>query len=430
VALGAGRDFAGRRHLVRIGKRETGGRVIEYTVGPDRDGVTSGACWSADRELCRHVVGNIAAEGLRTGPGRLVATHAIRRTQRVIVVDVAGDAGRRRGRHVRAGEREACRGVVERGDVGPGNGVVAGRAIGSREGRARGRVRRVIGLLPGGQVAAGIAAVGRRDLQVVIAVDVAGGAEHVGMAVGESEAGGTVVEYAVCPSGDGVASGTSRSRGRESCRDVIGNVAAEGLCAVPGGQVATHAIGGTQGVIVVDVTGGAGRRRGGHVRAGEREARWGMVERGDIGPGNGVVAGRAIGSREGRAWGRVRRVIGLLPGSQVATGIAAVGRRDLQVVVIVDVARSARNVGMAIGQQETSGAVIESGSRPRDRVVAAGTIGNGEGRPGFGVRGVVRLLPSAEVAAGVAAIGGRDLQVVVIVDVARSARKVGVSIGQ
>jgi hypothetical protein len=65
--------------------------------------------------------------------------------------------------------------------------------------------------------------------------------------------------------------------------------------------MAGHALGRAQGVIIVDVAGSAGRGRRGHVRAGQCEARRGMVERGDVGPGDGVVAGGAIRSREGRA---------------------------------------------------------------------------------------------------------------------------------
>jgi hypothetical protein len=49
------------------------------------------------------VIGNIAAKGLGTGPRGLVATHAIGRGKRVVIVDVAGDARRRSRRHVRAG---------------------------------------------------------------------------------------------------------------------------------------------------------------------------------------------------------------------------------------------------------------------------------------------------------------------------------------
>ena len=124
------------------------------------------------------------------------------------------------------------------------------------------------------------------------------------------------------------------------------------------------------------------------------------------------------------------RIVRLLPGSQVASGIAAIGGSNRQVVIIVDVAGDARNVGVAIGQQKARDAVIEGDIGPRRGVVTIGTVGSGKTRAGFGVRRIVGLLPSGEVAAGIAAIGGSDRKVVIIVDVAGSARKVGVAVGQ
>lgn len=60
-----------------------------------------------------------------------------------------------------------------------------------------------IGLLPGGEMAARRATSRRRNLKVVVAIDVAGGAGHVGMAVRQGEPGGRVVENGVVPT-DGV----------------------------------------------------------------------------------------------------------------------------------------------------------------------------------------------------------------------------------
>jgi hypothetical protein len=51
------------------------------------------------------------------------------------------------------------------GVIGPGDGVVARGAIGSGEGCPSGGMRRVIRLLPGGQVAAGITAIGWLNVQ-------------------------------------------------------------------------------------------------------------------------------------------------------------------------------------------------------------------------------------------------------------------------
>ena len=99
------------------------------------------------------------------------------------------------------------------------------------------------GLLPGSQVATGVATIGGSDLEGVIIVDVAGSAKHVGVAVGEREANGSVVEFAIGPGGDGMASGASRGCGGETRADVVGDVAAECLRLVPIGRMAGHALG-------------------------------------------------------------------------------------------------------------------------------------------------------------------------------------------
>ena len=56
--------------------------------------------------------------------------------------------------------------------------------------------------------------------------------------------------------------------------------------------------------------------------------------------------------------------VGLLPGRQMASGISAIGRRDRQIVVIVDMAERAGHVRVAIGQQESGRAVVELGVHP------------------------------------------------------------------
>jgi len=88
------------------------------------------------------------------------------------------------------------------------------------------------------------------------------------------------------------------------------------------------------------------------------------------------VAGAAIGHRKQWSGCGVRRGVGALPaaakvGVQVAAGISAIGRRDSQCIIIVDVAGSAGLIGVAIRQRETGGAVIESLSQPTDIVVAS-----------------------------------------------------------
>lgn len=51
-----------------------------------------------------------------------------------------------------------------------------------------------------------------------------------------------------------------------------------------------------------------------------------MIERRNVGPRNGVVASGTIRDGKRRAGTGVRRIIGLLPGGQVAAGVAAIRR--------------------------------------------------------------------------------------------------------
>ena len=62
----------------------------------------------------------------------------------------------------------------------------------------------------------------------------------------------------------------------------------------------------------------------------------------------------------------------------MAAGVSAIGRRDLQSVIVVDVAGAARNANMLILQRETGGAVIEGGSVPAGWSVAIGAICRGK----------------------------------------------------
>jgi len=142
------------------------------------------------------------------------------------------------------------------------------------------------------------------------------------------------------------------------------------------------------------------------------------------------MAPGAVGGAESGAGTGVNRVVGLLPGGEVAISIATIGGRDLQIVIVVDVAGRAGNVRVTLGELEAGGAVVESRGIPAHGVVAVRAIGDGERGACGGMRGIVGLLPGGEVAASVAAIRGGDLQVVVIVDVARGAGEVGVAVGQ
>ena len=74
--------------------------------------------------------------------------------------------------------------------------------------------------------------------------------------------------------------------------------------------------------------------------------------------------------------------IRLLPGAEVATRGAASRRRDLKVVVVVDVAGGARHVGVAVRQRESCGGVIKNSVVPTGGVVALRAIRGGEGSAG------------------------------------------------
>ena len=130
--------------------------MIESGVGPSGGVVTLGA--ERSREAGGDVIGDVSPESLRAGPGRLVAAVAIGicRSEIVIVVDVALSA--------RRGGMSACQGktsgsVVEGSRIGPGNRVVTGRTVCGSKGGACGGMRGIVGLLPGGEVTARVAAI-------------------------------------------------------------------------------------------------------------------------------------------------------------------------------------------------------------------------------------------------------------------------------
>jgi hypothetical protein len=110
--------------------------------------------------------------------------------------------------------------------------------------------------------------------------------------------------------------------------------------------MAAHAIRGAKGVIVVDVALSAGS---GQVRANQSKAGGGVIERSHIGPGNRIVALRAISHRKRCSGGRMHRIVRLLPRGEVATGVTAIGRGDLQSVIVINVAARAGHIGVAVG---------------------------------------------------------------------------------
>jgi len=123
-----------------------------------------------------------------------------------------------------------------------------------------------------------------------------------------------------------------------------------------------------------------------------------VVECSYIGPRNRVVTCRAVadGERWTSAW--VGRVVRLLPSRQVASGVSAIGRGNLQVVVIVDVALRAGNVRVPSRQRKSGRAVVELGVRPTIKVVAALAIRSGKCWSSAGVRWVCGILPILQMA--------------------------------
>jgi len=364
--------------------------------------MAAGASRSRCREIGTHVIGDVAAEGLRALPGRQMAAHAIGGIQGVVIVDVAGSAGSRRWRHVRSGQSKARAAVVE-SRCRPADRGMAIRAIRRSIGRARSGVHRIVGLLPGGKVATRIAAIRGLNAEGVITVDMALRASRDLASRGhlvrilQREAGAGVIELAVGPSGDGMATGTGRGGRREIGHHVIRNVAAEGLRALPGRQMATHAIGGIQGVVIVDVAGSAGCRGWRHVRSGQSKARAAVIESRRIPADRGMAIG-AIRRGKGRARSGMGGIVGLLPGGEVAARVAAIRRRNLEIIVVTNVAGRAGQVGVAVRKQESRGAVIKLRAQPTVEAVASLTIARGKGRTSTGMRRIGGLLPVLQVA--------------------------------
>jgi len=162
------------------------------------------------------------------------------------------------------------------------------------------------------------------------------------------------------------------------------------------------------------------------VGAGQSKAGEAVVERRGV-PTHCRVAVRAIGRGKSRSGRGMHGIICLLPGREVTTRIPAIGRRNGQIVVVVDMAGRAGHVGVAVRQQEAGRTVVESGGIPACGVVATGAVGGCEGRPGRGVDRIVGLLPGCEVAGRIAAIGGRDRQIIVVIYMATCARDVGMA---
>ncbi len=153
-----------------------------------------------------------------------------------------------------------------------------------------------------------------------------------------------------------------------------------------------------------------------------------------VGPQRRVVAGGAIGRCKRRARRRVCRIVGPLPGRQVASGIPAVGRADLQIVIVVEVAvgaggHFARGHHLVrVRQRETSGRVVKIRGQPGNRIMASGARCNRKHRRSRRMLGVRRLLPRCEMASGIPAVRRRDFQIEVASYMAIQARNIRVPV--
>ena len=181
-----------------------------------------------------------------------------------------------------------------------------------------------------------------------------------------------------------------------------------------------------QSIVVIGVAGSA---RHGGMPIGQRKPGGAVVEYRRR-PTYCAMAYRAVRCRKLRTRRRVHRIIRLLPGRQMASRIPAISRRGRQVVVVIDVARCASHVGMPIGQQKPGRAVVECRRRPTDRGMARRAIGKAKSRPGRWMHRIRGLPPRRQMASRVSAIGRRNHQVIVVINVAGSARHVGMPIRQ
>jgi hypothetical protein len=147
---------------------------------------------------------------------------------------------------MRAGQRKSCRAVIERRSRKAHGRVTCG-AIAHRECRSRSGVRGSVGSLPASaiirtEVAAGISAIGRRNAQRVVAVNVAERASHGCVRVRQRKSSGVVVKNSRRPCRDGMAGGAGRRSCRETGGEVVRNVAANRCGALECRRVASIAI--------------------------------------------------------------------------------------------------------------------------------------------------------------------------------------------
>ena len=144
---------AGNRGVLP-GQRETRRGVVKRTSSPGGNGMTGCALRRGGRETSRDVIRHVPADGGGALESSSVASIAVRRIQRVVVIGMAGSA---RGRSMRPGQRKSGHTVVERRTIPTCGGVAVG-AIPHRERCAGSGMHRIVGSLPSGQMALRISA--------------------------------------------------------------------------------------------------------------------------------------------------------------------------------------------------------------------------------------------------------------------------------
>jgi len=82
---------------VLVGQRESRGAVVKHSCRPGGNRVAGSALRRRRREARRDMIRHVPADACRAVERRGVAAVAVGRIQRVVVVDVAGRARRRRG---------------------------------------------------------------------------------------------------------------------------------------------------------------------------------------------------------------------------------------------------------------------------------------------------------------------------------------------
>ena len=210
---------------------------------------------------------------------------------------------------------------------------------------------------------------------------------------------------------------------------MIRNRSADRRGALEGGLVASVTIARVKRVVVAHMAGRARRRRRRHMRSGQRKSRYAVIKCRRR-PARRRMASRTVRRGKGGAGSRVHRSIRLLPGGQVALGVSAIGRRDIQGVVVIDVAQIAGHIRMPIRQQKSCRAVVKRCRRPTNGTVAQRAIRRRKSRPGGWMHRIRGCLPGGQMALRIPAISRRDRQIVVVVDMAERASHIRMAVGQ